>query len=815
MHHKVTLLFTICFILLKINFYGQDNGFIKGRVKDKSDALPGAIISAGPKTGASTDINGDFILAIPAGTYVIECSMIGYTSQKQNITVVAGDTLKLNFTLADANKMLEEVVVSAGKFEQKLSDVTVSMDVIKLQIIENKNTTSLDQIMNQVPGVTVSDGQASIRGGSGFAYGAGSRVLMMVDEMPMLSADAGDVKWNYLPLENLEQVEVIKGASSALFGSSALNGVINMRTAYAKDKPMTSVTTFAGGYDAPKYQYKWWKGSSQTQQGVNFSHAQKIGQLDLVLGGHVFNDDGYRGGIVTNTLGVGTNTYTESTLKTENEKRERFNINLRYNFKKLPGLSVGINTNMMNVEGGLFFLWKNADSAYCPNDIQKYKNKRFNIDPFVTYFFGDGNKLSLRNRYFLTVNTNDKNQESTAELYYDELQYQKQFKNKLTITTGAVFMKQQIFSDSLFGRHTGKNYAGYVQMDKKIKRLTVSLGLRAERYEVDTAYTRGYLKLGKKEITNLKFQPVMRAGLNYQLFTYTFLRASYGQGYRFPSVAEKFISTGVSALKIYPNPSLQPERGWSTEIGVKQGFSIGKFKGFVDVSGFWMEYHNMVEFTFDFFLPNGQRPDLTTPLPTLLANAGFKSQNMGRAQIKGIEASINGGGKIGPVGVMLFTGYTFIDPINPDYNPSIDTLGLPYLNVLKYRNRYLFKNDIQLDYKFVSVGFSTRYQSFMENIDRKFNESLLHDIQSGFDYYAFTYVLPGLPKYREKDRAGSWVHDLRIGFQVLKSLKISYIVNNLFNEEYSTRPGDVRPPRMHTVQLMLKVNYNKAKKKTP
>jgi iron complex outermembrane receptor protein len=812
MRHKVTLLFTVFFILIKINFYGQDNGFIKGHVKDKNDALPGAIIAIGPKTGTSTDISGNYNLTTLSGTYTLECSMVGYKSQKKTITVTPNDTLKIDFTLIDANTILDEVVVSAGKFEQKLSDVTVSMEVIKSAIIENKNTTALDQIMNQVPGVTVSDGQASIRGGSGFAYGAGSRVLMMVDEMPMISADAGDVKWNYLPLENLEQVEVIKGASSALFGSSALNGVINLRTAYAKDKPMTSVTVFGAGYDAPKYQYKWWKGSSQTQQGINFSHAQKIGQLDLVLGGHLFNDDGYRGGIVTNTLGVGTNTYTTSELKTENEKRERFNMNLRYTFKKRPGLSIGVNTNMMNTEGGLFFLWKNADSAYCPNDIQKYKNKRFNIDPFITYFFGDGNKLSLRTRYFLTVNTNDKNQEANAELYYNELQYQKRFKKDLTISTGAVYMEQQIFSETLYGRHTGKNYAGYLQIDKKIKKLTTSLGMRAERYVVDTAYTRGYLKLGKKEIKNLPFQPVFRAGLNYQLFNYTFLRASYGQGYRFPSVAEKFISTGVSALKIYPNASLQPERGWSAEVGIKQGFSISKFKGFVDVSGFWMEYNNMVEFVFDFFLPNGQQPDLTVPLGTLLQYAGFKAQNMKRAQIKGVELSINGTGKIGPVNVSLFSGYTFIDPINPDYNPSVDTLGLAYLNVLKYRNRHLFKNDIQLDYKFITFGFSTRYQSFMENIDRKFNESLLHDIQPGFDHYDFTYVLPGLPKYREKDRRGSWVHDLRIGFYLMKGLRLSYIVSNLFNEEYSTRPGDVRPPRMHTVQLALKVNYDRKKK---
>ena len=93
----------------------------------------------------------------------------------------------------------------------------------------------------------------------------------------------------------------------------------------------------------------------------------------------------------------------------------------------------------------------------------------------------------------------------------------------------------------------------------------------------------------------------------------------------------------------------------------------------------------------------------------------------------------------------------------------------------------------------------------MENIDKKFNESLLHDIQSGFDYYEFTYVLPGLPRYREKDRRGSWVHDLRIGFHISKTVKVSYLVNNIANEEYSSRPGDVRPPRMQTIQIMLKL----------
>jgi iron complex outermembrane receptor protein len=116
------------------------------------------------------------------------------------------------------------------------------MEVIKPSLVENTNATTMESIVDQVPGVNVIDGQANIRGGAGWSYGAGSRVLVLVDDIPQLSADASDAKWTFIPTENLEQVEVIKGATSALFGSSALNGVINFRTAYPRDtrKPMSA-----------------------------------------------------------------------------------------------------------------------------------------------------------------------------------------------------------------------------------------------------------------------------------------------------------------------------------------------------------------------------------------------------------------------------------------------------------------------------------------------------------------------------------------------------------------------------------------------
>ena len=83
--------------------------------------------------------------------------------------------------LNEVSKKLDVVVISAGKFEQRIEETTVSMEVIKPQMIENKNTTEIQTAMEQIPGVNITDGQANIRGGSGWSYGAGSRVLVMVD----------------------------------------------------------------------------------------------------------------------------------------------------------------------------------------------------------------------------------------------------------------------------------------------------------------------------------------------------------------------------------------------------------------------------------------------------------------------------------------------------------------------------------------------------------------------------------------------------------------------------------------------------------
>jgi iron complex outermembrane receptor protein len=665
------------------------------------------------------------------------------------------------------------------------------MDVIKPKIIENKNTVNLETIADQVPGVTVSDGQVSIRGGSGFSYGAGSRVLMLVDEMPMLAADAGDIKWSYLPIENLDQIEVIKGASSALFGSSALNGVINVRTSYPKEKPETKVTFFAGIYDNPKRSnLKWWD-INPTTSGSSFYHAQKAGNFDLVASGNVFNDEGYRAG--------------------ENELRGRFNINIKYNFKKVKGLSVGLNSNAMQTIGGLFIIWQDADSGgYQPQagTLSKYVTTRSNYDPFVTYFTKKGDKHTLRTRYFNTTNTNNTNQESTAELYYSEYQYRHLFKKGGAVNLGAVATRSVIISDSLYGFHDGANYALYGQIDKRFfNRLSVSLGIRGEYFRIDEEESVTDVDVYTKTDTitllkDVKMRPVMRFGMNYQAFEYTFIRASFGQGYRFPSVAEKYVQTSVGALTVFPNQQLQPETGTSAEIGIKQGFKIANWNGFIDVAAFSTTYRNMMEFAFGIYFPDTTSIEYQQFFGNKLKYLGFKSINVSNARINGIEASIVGNGKIGVFDISLFAGYTYTQPLNLNYNPNLDTIKSANANVLKYRFFHNVKGDIQIDYKKLYIGLSSRYNSNVINIDDSFQKPVLSYIVPGANIGPT--ILPGLEDYRNTNNAGNLYFDFRFGYQISNKNKVSLIVNNVFNEENMGRPGDLQAPRLWMLQYVTK-----------
>ena len=749
--------------------------------------------------GTSTDINGKYIFQLSPGLHTITYKYIGYENQIKEINVTSESNLIINIELKSSSEKLSTVVVSAGKFNQRIEETTISMEVIKPSLIENKNTTNIKSAMEQIPGLNITDGQANIRGGSGWSYGTGTRVLVLVDDMPLISGDAGQVQWNLIATENINQVEVIKGAASALYGSSALNGVVNIRTSYPKQseidknpKPgFTKLNMNFGLIDFPRRDELNWNGEKRRAfKGLEFLQSYKMPKLDLSIGGNLFLDDGYRQGEKTN--------------------RKRFNLNSLYKSEKIKGLSYGLNANFLFQNTASVIIWDSYDRAYIPlnGELTNTNGDTYNVDPYATFIIGN-NRHTLRTRFLKVINDNSTigdtiNNVNRSKSYYSDYQWQKDLeKINLSFTMGTtneiIFANSKIFQ----GSNSRRNHALYTQFDKKIGKLNISSGARFEYFSLNSEVKH---VINGDSINNFAIgRPVFRAGINYELSPSTFLRSSWGQGYRFPSMAELFVTTNASGIEIYANPELKPERGWSSEIAIKQKLKIHKWNGFIDFAAFVMKYNDMMEFTF------GQWGD---PITMPLYGLGFKSVNIGETQISGIELSINGQGKINnDLKINLIGGYTYMNPValEPDkvYTESIgqlvingETIGpeLTYNNsssdpsILKYRYQHIAKIDIEFLYQDFLFGTSLRYNDFMRNIDKIFTDEWINQE-----------LIPGINEAREKYRNGDFIIDLRVGYNIDKNSKVSLIINNLLNEEYMSRPADMRPPRTIACQLSFKI----------
>jgi iron complex outermembrane receptor protein len=210
---KRLLVFTLC--IFSTSLFAQ----VTGKIIDSKtkEPMPGVKITVSDGTMYKSNGEGQFSFSPKNYPVTVICSFIQFTN---DTTIVKGPG-EITIAMSEPVTNFQTVVISAGKRKQAVEEVPVSMEIIKPQLIDNKGITDLEQAVDQTPGVFTMDGQVSIRGGSGFAYGTGSRVLLLWNGMPLLSGYAGDTQWNAIPMEQADQVEVMKGASSVLYGSGA------------------------------------------------------------------------------------------------------------------------------------------------------------------------------------------------------------------------------------------------------------------------------------------------------------------------------------------------------------------------------------------------------------------------------------------------------------------------------------------------------------------------------------------------------------------------------------------------------------------
>ncbi|MGP8215423.1 MAG: TonB-dependent receptor domain-containing protein [Bacteroidia bacterium] len=805
MRKNCYLFLTLFLILYSVaSLHAQGTGTLKGIAKDAStkETLIGAILYniSDKAHGVITDINGNYELSLTPGKDTVVCTMISMQPDTFIAIISASQVTEHNFLLKSGSQQLGTFVVSAGKYERKLEEITVSMEVMKPSLIENKNSSNIKDALEQVPGLNILDGEPQIRGGSGFDFGVGSRVAILIDGLPAMSGDGSALEWSFVPLENVEQVEVIKGASSVTYGSSALSGSINVRTAYAKDDPETMVSVSSGLYNTPSVPgTQWWNGMANFTS-TSFMHAEKFGQLDFVIGGMIKYDHGYVGPPApAPNLGALTDTLRNNQV---GEKTGRINFNLRYRPINAPKLNFGINGNFMQSDNGTTLTWENDTTGLYrafPNTFVLLDQKMLYVDPFINYNSSNGFVQSFRTRYSYTDNsaTNENtvtnietpNIITITNVIYSEYQVVKQVNEDLNLT-GGLIMDQTYSHNGL--PYTGiaadnhlQNFAGFLQVDKKLwKILNLSLGFREESYKMNDETT--------------AYKPILRAGANLKLAKATYLRASYGQGYRFPSITEKYIYSSEGPMSIYPNPGLQAESSTNSEIGIKQEFKINNFTGALDIAAFEQEYTNTIEITFSEWLNPARTPPGDLPV-------GFKYLNTGLTQVRGLEASLPGEGKISKdLKIDILADYTYIVPqaLQPNLVYATDSAnnhsGLSYNststnttnNILKYRMQTIAKVDLQLTYRQFSIGGDWRYYSFIQNIDTVF-------------YYYNSYY--DIEQYRAIHNHGINVFDARIGMQATKRVKVAFIVDNVANLSYSLRPLKIESPRTFAIRLTYRV----------
>ncbi len=782
----------LLFLLFSFNSFSQISGKVTNF--ETKEAIVGAEL---------TFSNGKKIISDSSGLFQVQFESIPITL----ITSCKGyinDTLLISTTISEINVFLkptvfnlETFVVTAGRRPEKIENLAISMELIKPSLVDNKGITDLEQAVDLAPGVYAMDGQVSIRGGGGFAYGAGSRVLLLWNGIPMISGDAGDAKWNSIPMENASQIEVLKGASSVLYGSGALNGIISLTEREPTVKGETRIKIQSGIYDNPRRSsLKWWSKNPTFQQAEVY-YGKMYKNVGFTISSNGYTNVGYRDG--------------------ETEDRARISGTIFYKPEKHKGLKTGVGYNLYQQKIGSFIVWQSDSLGYSPSGGSDTTNSastlsyangtRISIDPYIKFTDKYSNKHQLKTRVYYTDNKyiSTQSQNSQSVVYYADYQYQRGWGNGVTLTSG-ITNTQTIVESKLFGNHQSFNSATYVQYEHKFrKKIDFTAGLRFEYFSQDNKRGDSDFYFGKDSL-KMPVVPIFRTAIHYKLAKYTHLRASFGQGVRYPSVAERYTKTSVGTLLVFPNPNLKREAGWATELGIKQVVKMGTWKGLIDVSGFINQYDNMMEFTFGFYLPD-TIPISINPAETGYVTKwlGFRAENAEKARISGLEFSFNSEGKIRNVELQSLIGYTYMNPIslNTDstYRTSFSDSGT---TLLKYRFKHLAKADVQATWKNFSLGISMRYNSVMSNIDAAFEDGLT---LNGFPIIVNgkqAEILPGLKKYRQEHNNGSLVFDARIGYEFKEHYRLGFMINNVLNAENSGRPGDIQAPRTFMIQIQMK-----------
>lgn len=616
----------LSFLIVSFFFNGYSQNITSGKIQGTVyEAETGAILPwvsvmvQGTVLGTSSDSEGKFELnRLDPGDYTLQFRLIGYENIiREHISVLQGETVELTIQMKETTLDAPEVVVTASKRAQPIEDLHTSIAVVSSKELQQKNQVYLNDYLENVSGVNFVGSQINIRGSSGFSYGVGSRVLLLVDGVPTMTADNGEIKWNFIPTDQIERVEIVKSAGSALYGSSALGGVINIITKKTTRKPETHINLSTGFYDNPPYPEWKWTSDPMYFNDLDINHSRSIGnaRVFFALGGH--QSTGYR----------------------ENGGYQRLNGSGKaiFQLSSLQKLTLQSQLDYSNSDIGI--MWHNRHQALSVdpeslgdhsitnrqtlNAIHEWAvNKRLGLKSRISYF-----------RNYYQNKMHDNNDYSSAQRFGGEIQGTLLASDFQTLIFGVEQTLDHVSSNALGLHNIFTSSAYYQQEIRVLSNFIMTIGGRFDYSDTDN--DKSYQQVSPK------------GGLVWHFTEYATLRLSSGKGFRAPSVTEMFPTISAAGLNVIPNLNLKPETGWSHEIGIAT--PIASFL-LLDAAVFQNDFWDLIE-----------------PLPDADNNVQFI--NVTRARIRGIETNLQFAffdqrltGKI---------GYTTLDPQDLEMNTTL------------------------------------------------------------------------------------------------------------------------------------------------